>query len=171
LPRSLRQAVQQIRFPNLCFAKTLCIQPLEHLACATYNADWLSSDGKTIRPVPGMEAEYGETVAGLPDLLRENKMAPDVVIEPPRSGREKKWRLLAQRDMAWYPGGVRFRSAGSRSAPWVARASRNFPTLKGSHTTPVGALGHPFGVRQRIGHRLPRVRCATLRWRVQRLQR
>jgi hypothetical protein len=58
LPSELRKTIGQVRFESLCFAQTLYLQPIEHMACEAMNAGYLTADGQTVRPVPGHEADY-----------------------------------------------------------------------------------------------------------------
>lgn len=64
LPPALREAVSGMTF-KFSFADTKLIQPFEHAECAAWGPAWISTDGKTIRAVPGQEEEFAERVEEL----------------------------------------------------------------------------------------------------------
>jgi hypothetical protein len=49
LPPAIREQVLRVRFPTLCFQDTTHIQPVEHMACASWEQDYLTADGKERR--------------------------------------------------------------------------------------------------------------------------
>ncbi len=55
IPKSIRDSA--IAF-NGRFAETAKLQPAEHWECQSWEAGWLSSDGKTARPFPDQETEW-----------------------------------------------------------------------------------------------------------------
>jgi hypothetical protein len=60
---ALRKRVKRIAFPNLDFSQTEHVQPLEHVECQfwwTAGVAYLAGDGKTVRPMPGREAEFAD---------------------------------------------------------------------------------------------------------------
>lgn len=89
LPPDVREAISRVCFDKIDFVTTTVIQPYELVETNGWNAAYTSSDGKTIRPVPGREEEYGEFIQELQGML-----PPDVTIEelPPkkRAPRRKK---------------------------------------------------------------------------------
>jgi hypothetical protein len=60
LPPDVRQAVKAATFETLDFNTAKVIQPVELTDCGTWDPAYLASDGRTVRPVPGREAEYAE---------------------------------------------------------------------------------------------------------------
>jgi hypothetical protein len=77
LPPSVREALKQLRFDALAFAKTLHIQPVEHTPCDSWETSYLDVKGEKIGPIPGKEAEYR---AAYEDLKRVSSFYQ---IEPP----------------------------------------------------------------------------------------
>jgi hypothetical protein len=63
LPPAVRQEANQLHFAGIDFASCSLVQPLEQVRCSLWS-DWvpayLCSDGKTIRPLPGMEDRFAE---------------------------------------------------------------------------------------------------------------
>lgn len=80
LPPALRNEIKQFRFDNLSFAETPYIQPVEHTECASWEAAWIDSTGKKVRPMPGREDSYADAYAELSD------MGDRLDIEPPTEG-------------------------------------------------------------------------------------
>lgn len=70
LPEAIR--AKAIRYDGR-FSDTAMLQPLEHWECESWEAAWLATDRKTVRAVPGREAQYAEHVANTreyqPDLV------------------------------------------------------------------------------------------------------
>jgi hypothetical protein len=66
LPFSLRVLLRSVTFAGLRFDQAEAIQPVEFIACQFYSPGYqvayLSSDGVTVRPVPGREGEFAEFV-------------------------------------------------------------------------------------------------------------
>jgi hypothetical protein len=64
LPPELRQECKRIRFEKVLFVQSERIQPLEYFACTFWYQDnrvaYLTGDGKTVRPLPGMEDYFRE---------------------------------------------------------------------------------------------------------------
>jgi hypothetical protein len=64
LPPRFRAECLRCRFPQLDFAQTERIQPLEHGPCNywyTHNrVAYLMSDGRTVKPIPGQEEKFQE---------------------------------------------------------------------------------------------------------------
>jgi hypothetical protein len=79
LPESSEKKLGTFRFANLCFLETDRIQPIEHASCASWEPAWLALDGRTVRPIPGHEAEYRELYERRAELDPEGK----IVMEPP----------------------------------------------------------------------------------------
>src|SRR5262249_39913504 len=58
-----RARVKDLHFPDLSFAEATNVQPLERYECASWSEDSLAyvcSDGKTVRPMRGREAEFSQ---------------------------------------------------------------------------------------------------------------
>jgi hypothetical protein len=64
LPPKVRELCRRVRFENVDFAKAERLQPFEHVACVGWSEPeaYLSSDGVTVRPVPGEEGAFAEFV-------------------------------------------------------------------------------------------------------------
>lgn len=64
LPPHLRERCKRIRFELVDFARCPSLQPLEQYACdyryLEERVAYLCSDGKTVRPIPGREAEFAD---------------------------------------------------------------------------------------------------------------
>jgi hypothetical protein len=64
LPPALRQQCKQIRFEKITFSESELVQPIEWFPCVCWYQEsrvaYLASDGKTIRPIPGMEDRFAE---------------------------------------------------------------------------------------------------------------
>jgi hypothetical protein len=64
LPPALRQQCKQIRFEKITFSEAELVQPIEWFPCVYWYQEgrvaYLASDGKTIRPIPGMEDRFAE---------------------------------------------------------------------------------------------------------------
>src|SRR5262249_55635251 len=88
LPSELRKPIGQVRFDGLCFAQTVHLQPVEHMACEAMNAGYLTADGQAVRPLPGQEAHYRGFYQ---EFLQEAPAgaAKHLQIEPPRRKRRK----------------------------------------------------------------------------------
>lgn len=68
LPASLRDVLAKRAHLPLSFAEAWYVQPAEHVPCATWESRvYLSSDGCTLRPLPGFEAEFADAVSELDD--------------------------------------------------------------------------------------------------------
>lgn len=50
------------------FDETPLLQPLAHWECESWEAAWLDTDGRTVRPVPGREEDYADAVADSRDM-------------------------------------------------------------------------------------------------------
>ena len=79
-----------MRFEGVCFAQTVHLQPVEHMACDAMNAGYLTADGQKLEPLPGQEADYR---AFYEEFLRE--APPDAVkrlriARPPRGGGKRR---------------------------------------------------------------------------------
>lgn len=77
LPPDVREALGQARFDTLAFAQTEYLQPMELTESTSWGPAYMSSDGKTIRPVAGREKEYKELMKEIADDF------PGVTIEEP----------------------------------------------------------------------------------------
>jgi hypothetical protein len=64
LPPEYRRRIKQIRFTKVDFSATPALQPVEFFPCDYWYAGnriaYLCGDGKTVRPVPGHEAQFLE---------------------------------------------------------------------------------------------------------------
>jgi hypothetical protein len=63
LPPDLRRRCKLVRFDALDFAQSPRVQPQEFFACTAWytgHVAYLCGDGKTVRPMPGKEAEFAE---------------------------------------------------------------------------------------------------------------
>jgi hypothetical protein len=89
LPPAARKTVKQMKFGSLCFAETPHIQPAEFDDCASWEAAYLSSDGKTIRPVPGNTTHSDSEVRDYLRELQENGLPEGVTIEMPEEPKPK----------------------------------------------------------------------------------
>jgi hypothetical protein len=76
LPPGLRQRCRAVLF-DVRFDQCELLQPLEHVSCRFWSdfiPVYLGSDGKTVRPVPGREAEFAAWVRELrqsePDAIK-----------------------------------------------------------------------------------------------------
>jgi hypothetical protein len=67
-PPEVRRRLGGLRFP-FCFARTRRLWPADHGECFGWDPAYLASDGKTVRPLPGMEEDYQQFVADLIDDL------------------------------------------------------------------------------------------------------
>jgi hypothetical protein len=79
LPADLGGLIAQVRFGTICFAESDRIQPVEHARCESYQAAFLSTDGVTVRPIPGKEDEFRkeyETYASLAPGLKVDPSPP-----------------------------------------------------------------------------------------------
>jgi hypothetical protein len=85
LPPQVRAAIAGMRFDGLEFAKTEVFQPVELTECATWDAAYLSGDGKTVKPVPGREKDYTEFY----EKRLEDFRGEDVTVEPPPKKQRK----------------------------------------------------------------------------------
>src|SRR5262249_11651267 len=65
LPSDVRWAIRGACFDTLDFSETKVFQPVELTECGSWDPAYLSSDGKTVKPVPGREKEYAEHIAEL----------------------------------------------------------------------------------------------------------
>jgi hypothetical protein len=81
LPPAVRRLLLQVHFDKLCFADTPHIQPVEHTECVSWESAYLTSDGKTVRPIPGSDENYLDAL----DHLRE---MDGLVFDPPLSEEE-----------------------------------------------------------------------------------
>lgn len=73
LPPDLRQAIGATRFEGIDYTKTPRLQPLELTESHSWDPAYLSSDGRTIRPVPGREDEYAD--------FAEDLLGDDYIVE------------------------------------------------------------------------------------------
>lgn len=75
LPESVRRAVAGVELTSVCFAQAARVFPMDDVVCDGYAPGYLSSDGKTVLPVPGREAEYAryfrDYLTAVPELARE----------------------------------------------------------------------------------------------------
>jgi hypothetical protein len=71
LPPDVRQAVKAATFDTLDFNTAKVIQPVELTPCVTWDPAYLASDGRTVRPVAGREAEYADFAQELVGLTDE----------------------------------------------------------------------------------------------------
>jgi hypothetical protein len=78
LPPALRDPIKGMTFPDLRFADTSHIQPVDHASCFSWEGAYLDLTGKRIRPIPGMEELYTESYE---QYLTD--MADEYEIEPP----------------------------------------------------------------------------------------
>jgi hypothetical protein len=62
------------------FAETARLQPVEHWQSEAWSEAWISSDGKSVRCLPGHEAEYAQH---FDDLVAAFEPTADMTIEPP----------------------------------------------------------------------------------------
>lgn len=99
LPPDLGRQVRQVRFDDLCFRETTAFQPVEHVACDAWGAAYLASDGKTIRPMPGREADYASE-------YEEYSTDEKYVAEPPPPGTPRRARPPASRPAGGQGGGL-----------------------------------------------------------------
>jgi hypothetical protein len=63
LPPELRRRCKAVRFEAVAFAQSQQVQPLDCVAChfwGSWQTAYLCGDGKTVRPVPGKEADFAE---------------------------------------------------------------------------------------------------------------
>ena len=67
LPPGLRDHLKQATLPNLRFAETVHIQPVEHFECGSWEPGWLGLDN-VIRSFPGREDEYADRVDEMRDV-------------------------------------------------------------------------------------------------------
>jgi hypothetical protein len=58
LPPHLREQAKAVRFDDLRFADKDVLQPCDHAEGYAWPSGYLSEDGKTVRPLPGQEAEF-----------------------------------------------------------------------------------------------------------------
>ena len=81
LPPRVRQVLGELRFDTLDFSETKIFQPVELTECGTWDPAYLTSDGKTVKPVPGREKDYKEFVKDQGDIFLEDGLT---VEEPPK---------------------------------------------------------------------------------------
>jgi hypothetical protein len=87
LPPELREAIAEMRFETLDFAKTKVVQPIELTECGTWDPAYLAGDGKTVKPVPGREKEYAEFLEEAREFFDEDGLT---VEEPPPKKRKPR---------------------------------------------------------------------------------
>jgi hypothetical protein len=72
LPPAVRRVLLRVRFDKFCFADTPHVQPAEHTDCVAWEQAYLATDGKTVRPIPGMDEDdhdlYFDAIAELQDM-------------------------------------------------------------------------------------------------------
>jgi hypothetical protein len=76
LPPDLRQRMAQVRFEKVRFSETRYIQPIEHVACESWESAYLDVNCQRIRPIPGKEADYAAH-------FHQYSADPDFPAEPP----------------------------------------------------------------------------------------
>lgn len=76
LPPHLRDGFKMALFPNLIFSETAHLQPVEHVACDSWEAAYMDVDGYTIRPIPGREEDYDYAYTILQDYEDEYYVEP-----------------------------------------------------------------------------------------------
>ncbi len=89
LPLDLREKLGRVRFHDLSFQEAAYIQPVEHTACEAWSGAYLTSDGKTIRPIPGREDDYASEHEDYAD------MSDEIEVEPPPAGSQSRPRRPA----------------------------------------------------------------------------
>ncbi|HZV04554.1 MAG TPA: hypothetical protein VE999_05645 [Gemmataceae bacterium] len=86
LPPTLRQQVKQSRLQEVNFALRELVQPLEQFNCEysykEHRVAYLCSDGKTVRPIPGMEDRFAEFCRQFREEYPE--LAKDMIFEGQR---------------------------------------------------------------------------------------
>ncbi len=86
LSPSLRQHCKQVRFETIVFSQTELIQPLEWFPCVCWYQDsriaYLASDGKTVRPISGMEDRFADFCRQFREEHPEQ--AKDMIFEGPK---------------------------------------------------------------------------------------
>ena len=64
LPPAMREICKRVLFEGVSFTESERIQPLEYFACSYWYGNdrvaYLAEDGKTVRPIPGMEERFAE---------------------------------------------------------------------------------------------------------------
>lgn len=80
------------------FADTPALQPAELWPCEAWGASWLASDGKTVRPFPGREADFAKEAAD----LREAEPGWLIVGEPLPPPQTPARATVAQRRRPWW---------------------------------------------------------------------
>jgi hypothetical protein len=58
LEAEVRDTLGRVQFDRLEFGQTQYLQPIEWTECGAWDPAYLTSDGKTVKPVPGQEKEY-----------------------------------------------------------------------------------------------------------------
>jgi hypothetical protein len=82
LPKAF-QPLGCFRFPDLSFAETPYLQPIGMVECFSWRCAYLQLDGRTIRPIPGLEHDYeGEYHRVLKELQGYHVEPPLVSSEP-----------------------------------------------------------------------------------------
>ena len=76
LPLDSRALVEGMRFASLSFAEAEQIQPVDHAECDSWESAYLDLDGKTIRALPGREAEFLESYANDRQIREEFRIEP-----------------------------------------------------------------------------------------------
>jgi hypothetical protein len=75
LPPDLRRRAKAARLDGLRFEEKDRLQPFDYLEGTAYGVAYLAEDGRTVRPIPGQEAEYRRVVEGTrrrhPDVFRQ----------------------------------------------------------------------------------------------------
>jgi hypothetical protein len=64
LPPAVRDGCKQVRLP-VTFAAAERVQPLDHVECVFWSeerAGYVAADGVTVRPLPGRQAQFAESV-------------------------------------------------------------------------------------------------------------
>ncbi|MBL8799551.1 MAG: hypothetical protein JNM56_37055 [Planctomycetia bacterium] len=84
LPPEVRRTVKQMKFGTLCFAETPHIQPAEFDDCTSWEHAYLSSDGKTIRAIPGNATYRFEDVCEQLRELQAEGLPEGMTVEMPK---------------------------------------------------------------------------------------
>jgi hypothetical protein len=100
LPPELRRQCKQIRFEKITFSDAELVQPLEWFPCVYWYQEsrvaYLASDGKTIRPIAGMEDRFAEFCK---EFRKANpKEAKRFVFEAPQEKPKKPRRRRKEND-------------------------------------------------------------------------
>jgi hypothetical protein len=94
LPPELRQLCKRIRFENVNFADAEMVQPAEQFRCTCWYEEarvaYLCSDGKTVRPIPGLEHRFADFCKQFRQEIP--KMAKKLIFEGLTEGPKKPRR-------------------------------------------------------------------------------